>query len=461
MTLPRLRPYQAAPMRAILERVERASATAEGGVIVVEVARQGGKNELSAQLELLLLLARARRGGTIVKCAPTLVPQARLSRERLLQRARDAALDGTLRREGEHVRCGQASARFLSAEPSANVVGHTADVLLEVDEAQAVDAETFDRDFRPMAASTNAPTVYYGTPWGADSLLEEARHAAAAAERRDRRRHHFRYDWRAVAAAVPAYGRYVRGERDRLGERHPIFRSQYELEVIAEADRLLDAGALALLEGDYGRQREPRPGERYVAGLDLAGPTVAGDRDWTVLTLARVAPGEHGVTTDVVEHAAWHGGSVDALLDTLVARLRRWRVRRLAVDASGLGGPIADQLAARLSRGVVEPLVFTADRKSRLGFGLLAAAHSGRLHLYASDGSSEAVACRRQLALARAHYRSDRAMQFDVDPRRDHDDYLMSLALCVEAARLAGAPRVAVGVAAARRDAVEAEPIDE
>ena len=45
---------------------------------------------------------------------------------------------------------------WLAAEPGANVVGHTAGLLLEVDEAQDVDVETFDRAFRPMAASTLA-----------------------------------------------------------------------------------------------------------------------------------------------------------------------------------------------------------------------------------------------------------------------------------------------------------------
>ncbi len=60
-----------------------------------------------------------------------------------------------------------------------NLVGHTADLLLEVDEEQDVDVEKFDRDFRPMAALT----VYYGTPWGPRSLLEQAKAAHRAAER--------------------------------------------------------------------------------------------------------------------------------------------------------------------------------------------------------------------------------------------------------------------------------------
>ena len=447
--LPKLRPYQAEVARAILEL----TAAREGGSISVLIARQGGKNEISAQVELALLLTRATRGGTVVKCAPTFAPQAVLSRDRLLARARESGLERIVAREGAAtVRCGQASVRYLSAEPGANVVGHTADVLLEVDEAQDVRPDKFDRDFRPMAASTNAPVVYYGTPWGPRSLLAQAEAQHLDAERAGGPRRHFRVDWQRVADCNPAYGAYVEGERTRLGERHPIFRTQYLLEVLHDEDRLLDAAVRAQIEGRHDRLRSPLPGEHYVAGLDLAGPalegrTFDGDRDWTVLTIARVRSDAGGLPAiEVVEHQAWRGEATDTIVATLADRLRNvWRVRRLAVDATGLGAPIADLLARRLPTGRVDAVVFSTARKSQLGFGLLAAAHSGRLRLYRADGSAEAAECRRQLELARAAYRDERTMQFHVDPTEGHDDYLMSLALAVDAARDAGGSRTARG----------------
>ncbi|MSQ42560.1 MAG: hypothetical protein EXR65_05975 [Dehalococcoidia bacterium] len=73
--LPPLRPYQRTIAKAILGR----ALYHRGGSLSIEIARQGGKNELSARAELALLLVRHAAGGTIVKCAPTLVPQARLS----------------------------------------------------------------------------------------------------------------------------------------------------------------------------------------------------------------------------------------------------------------------------------------------------------------------------------------------------------------------------------------------
>ena len=93
---------------------------------------------------------------------------------------------------------------------------------------------------------------------------------------------------------------------------------------------------------------------------------------------------------------------------------------------------------------------FSVERKSQLGFGLLAAVHSGQLRLYRSDGSSEAAECRTQLARARAAYRDRGTMQFYVDPAEGHDDYLMSLALAVWAARHEGGTRTARGRAPRR-----------
>ncbi|MCK9487552.1 MAG: hypothetical protein M0R73_12790 [Dehalococcoidia bacterium] len=462
--LPALRPYQAEVARAILQRVH--GGAGGGGSLSVEIARQGGKNEVSAQVELVALLTRAATGGAIVKCAPTAVPQARISLERLEAKAAEAGLGGLVRRHRGGVRCGQARAHFLSAEPGANVVGHTASILLEVDEAQDVSPEKFDRDFRPMAASTDAPVVYSGTPWNAGSLLARARAEHLEAERRDGRRRCFRYDWAAVAEHVPQYARYVQGERARLGERHPLFRTQYLLEEVDEAGRLFDAATLAQMQGKHPRQRAPRQGQRYVAGLDLGGPELAAaagrgtaDRDWTVLTIARMrfrdgrsaAAGLPSV--EVVEHQAWRGEATESLVATLADRLRRvWRVRRLAVDATGVGAPVADLLAARLGRTVVEAVPFTAERKSRLGFALLAAAHSGRLRIYAGDGSREYAECRRQLEWARADYREAGRMRFDVDPARGHDDYLVSMALTVAAAGADGGPRVARGARAGNGD---------
>ncbi len=456
----RLRPYQVEAARAVLNSVFGS----RGLTISVMVARQGGKNELSAQLEVLLLTAHMPTDADAIKCAPTFRPQALLSLRRLWTRLHEAGLGPWCRREGTGaIRLGQARQVFLSAEPGSNVVGHTARILLEVDESQDVESEKFDRDFRPMAAVANATTVHYGTAWEETSLLERVKQSNLELERRDGLRRHFEYDWQQVARHNPAYGRFVEAERQRLGEDHPLFLTQYCLRTLAGGGRLFSTQQRAQLQGDHPRLSRPQSGEAYVAGLDLAGEggadgsdnpppaeRAAGGRDASVLTIARVMlPRSDALVQEprleVVEHCAWVGEPHDRLYERLVDLLRTvWRVRRVAVDATGLGETLAAWLARALGRDAVAPVRFSAESKSRLGYNLLAAVNGGRLKVYAGDGSAEHRAFWQEMERARVSYRANRTMNFFVDPSEGHDDYLMSLALTVEASSGAR-PRTARG----------------
>ncbi len=454
----RLRPYQVEAGRAILDSV----LNRRGLTISVEIARQGGKNELSAQLEALLLTTHMLVDAAAVKCAPTFDPQAQVSMRRLWSRLQQAGLGPWCAREqGRAIRLGRAQQIFLSAEPASNVVGHTAQILLEVDESQDVDKEKFDREFRPMAATTNATTVHYGTAWDDRTLLEQVKQTNLELERRDGIRRHFEYDWQVVAEHNPAYGRYVEAERQRLGEGHPLFLTQYCLRTIAGGGRLFSASQRAQLQGDHARQSGPRPGETYVAGLDLGGQEAEADgsareaagpggHDATVLTIARVTYAASDALVqeprlEIVEHRAWVGEAHDRLLAALVDLLRGvWRVRRVAVDATGLGETMARLLASALGSEIVAPVRFSSESKSRLGYNVLAAVTGGRRTMYAADGSAEYRQLWREIEQARVAYRANQTMNFYVDPSEGHDDYLISLALVVEAASGAR-PRTARG----------------
>jgi len=70
-SLRKLRTYQREAAIAVLKSVREGA----GRTFSIEIARQGGKNELSAQIELLLLAGASRRGGDLIKTAPTFAPQ--------------------------------------------------------------------------------------------------------------------------------------------------------------------------------------------------------------------------------------------------------------------------------------------------------------------------------------------------------------------------------------------------
>lgn len=457
----RLRAYQVEAGRAILDSVMNG----RGLTITVEIARQGGKNELSAQIEAFLLMMNMFRPVDAVKCAPTFNPQCGISMRRLWSRLQEAGLGALCaREEGRAIRLGRARQLFLSADPQANVVGHTAHTLLEVDEAQDVDIEKFDKEFRPMASTTGATTVLYGTAWDERTLLERTKQANLESERRDGVRRHFRFDWETVAKYNPAYARYVESERERLGEKHPLFLTQYCLTTIGGGGRLFSRQQCAQLQGDHVRQSQPRPGETYVAGLDLAGeslsaarqalevgaPSNPSTRDASVLTIARAVAAPAGALVqeprlEVVEHYVWVDEPHDLLCARLIDLLKDvWRVRAVAVDATGLGEAAARVLVSALGSRIVRPFRFTAESKSRLGYNLLAAVNGGRLKVYAADGSDEYHEFWRQAERARVAYRANQTMNFFVDPLEGHDDYLMSLALTVEAGA-ASKPRAARG----------------
>jgi hypothetical protein len=445
-SLNRLRPYQREVASAILDSVFKG----KGLTFSVEMARQGGKNELSAQLELLLLTLYMSHPKNLIKCAPTFKPQTIISMMRLRDRLNDAGFGGIwLPEMGYIIRLGHARAIFLSADESANVVGNTAHILLEIDEAQDVSKEKYTKEFKPMGATTNVTTVHYGTTWDDTTLLEEVKQANLELERQDGIKRHFRYDWQEIARHNPDYLAYVEGERERLGENHPLFLTQYRLLPIRGGGGFLSQQQLAQLKGRHARRHQPERGRIYIAGIDIAGEAEMEEDDYlavpklrqdsTVVTIGELDfPNCDEIQKQprirVVEHYRWTGRKHSELYSQLVDILKTvWKCRRVMVDATGIGQPVSSFLKQALG-SKVSAFTFTARAKSELGFNLLAAINAGRLKVYKNDGSEEAQEFWLELEKAKSHYRPSQTMNFYVPPAEGHDDFLMSLALAVEAA---------------------------
>jgi hypothetical protein len=444
----RLRPYQEEIARAVLESVEER----RGLVFSVEMARQGGKNELSAILEAVLLTLHLESGGSMVKASPTFRPQAIISMERLKQRLDGLGYGGIWHSELPYtISLGAARCVFLSAEGRASVMGHTADILLEMDEAQDISRQKYTREFRPMGSASNCTTVLYGTAWDDASLLEEVKQANLELQRKDGVRRHFGFDWQEVARYNEDYRRYVEAEMERLGKDHPLFLTQYALVPIHGGGRLLDLRQLALLQGGHPRRQRREEGKFYVAGIDLAGEEPPAEeyesvrlplraRDATAIVIAEVSdpPRETalpaGPQIKVVELCCWTGVEHHRLYPQMVSILKDlWACRRVVVDTTGLGEPVASFLRKALGSRV-RGVKFNPQSKSALGFNLLAAVNSGRLKVFAGDGSAEYGELMAELEKARAQYRANQTMDFYVDRAEGHDDLLMALALAVEAA---------------------------
>jgi hypothetical protein len=460
-----LRPYQLEVARAVMESIRKGT----GLTFSVEIARQGGKNELSAHLQVLLLTLYMARGGNIIKCSPTFRPQAIISMERLKERLDDFGFDGIYRRQmGYIIQLGNARTIFLSAEGSSSVVGHTADIFLEIDESQDIGKEKYTKEFRPMGSATNVTTVLYGTTWDDSTLLEEMKQVNLEFEKRDGVRRHFRYDWQEIGRHNPDYMRFVQAERERLGEDHPLFRTQYALLPISHGGGFLSRQQVALMMGEHHRQSQPDRKRTYVAGIDLAGehqPEMSlpgalateqsltdmrfprsdcvGTRndegrgyDSTVITIAEVDDADPSQPIlKIVEHYQWRGTPHSRLYTQMTHLFKDvWNCCRIVVDATGIGQPVASFLKKELGSRLI-PFVITSKSKSEMGFELLSFVNSGRLRLYKQDGSPECRQTLSELERARAQYRPNQTMNFYVDPQEGHDDFLVSLALVVQAAK--------------------------
>lgn len=456
-----LYPYQSEIAEAILASV----LGSHGSIFTVMMSRQSGKNQLSAVLEAYLLWRMTE--GTIVKAAPTFTPQILNSRLRLL-----SLLDAPLTREriwssngyiiGLAPKADPALLRthagprvmFYSAGAESNVVGATANLLLEIDEAQDVSPEKFDRDFRPMAATANATTVLYGTAWSDTTLLARQRAVNLERQQQTGLRLHYEYDWRTLAAINPAYRAFVAQEIARLGEDHLAIQTQYYLRPISGAGYFLNDLQRAMLQGVHSWEVAPTSDGWYIAGMDVAGeerPTpgslvnTAGKtrRDSSVLTIGRVSYNELNLPQVAVVHQQWWTGM--PYLEQYAATsalMERWGIRSLVIDATGLGAGLASLLLSRYGEGRVMPFTFTRPGKSRLAYALLGLLNSGRLKLYAPEQAPAGIydECWQQLRLARYRLPAPDILDFYVDPADGHDDFLISLALLTDALNAATLP---------------------
>lgn len=445
-----LRPYQVETAGAILGSIERGG----GDLLAVVFSRQAGKDEMLAQLLAMLLWKYRWRGGEVVVVQPTMQPQGMISRRRLLDRLPGALVRGLLRVEENRVAVGKASVTFLSASPEANARGNTASLLLVANEAQDISADRWDAVFDPMAASTNATTVFMGTVWTSRTLLARQMRYLRQLELEDGRRRVFMVPWQEVARYVPAYGERVQARIAQLGRHHPFVRTEYFLEELADDGGFFPPAVTERMRGDHSRQLMPTPGRTYAALLDVGGEDLAAGpssrRDSTVLTIVEVCHPEGADLQPVyrvMTRYMWTGVGQPELLPQVVHLVRDvWACRRVVVDATGLGAGLASALRRILPPRCVIPFVFTAASKSALGWDFLSLCAAGRFLDHANDGSREQALFWTQVA--ECEYEplpgTGQQIRWGVSGAT-HDDLLMSAALVARLDAEDLRPRVARG----------------
>ena len=442
-----LRSYQDQAVQAVIESVRRS----KGLAFVWIFPRQSGKDEALALMMAYLLTFCSKAGGEMVFMNPTFTPQTETSMRRLETRLTTNGLTRGQwnRKDGYIYTIGKAFCTYMSADPTANIVGATANRLLVVNEAQDISTFKYDKDVEPMVASANATRLFSGTRWTSDTLLEREYQRAKDAQARDGKRRVFFFTAEDVRQSVPAYGDFVDGAIARLGRQHPLIKTQYFCETIDAQISMFPPGRQALIQGSHTARTEPEAGKTYAFLVDVAGQDEAVEnemlqnpgRDSTTLKIVEVDTssvrllGKPNYLT--VMRKEWTGQKHVRVFGALRALVETWKPLRIVVDATGVGEGLWSLLDNAFGEHVVLPVKFTAKLKSELGYGFIGMIESGRYREYQPfpDGLRRQMErCRSEIVPGPA-----RLMRWGVpDGTRDqasgeqvHDDDLMTSALCV------------------------------
>lgn len=472
-----LYPYQVGWAQAILDVI----AGKRNETIIVEMSRQSGKNQGQAAYQVATLARFGAQDRSVVACAPTYRPQlinSKMRFEALASRVTAKApwlkFKGSM---GYIFKCRRSSIHFLSADPAASVVGATASLILNVDEAQDTDADVYQKKFSPMRASTNAPVVMFGTTWDNQNLLARTKASVLAGLTPGKV---FRVLPEEIALSNPAYGEFVDGEVRSKGRDHPYIKTQYYLEELDTAGRMLTRQQLELMVGDHPRQERRNQEPLIVAGLDFAGAdeqagelvslTTASARDSVALTIGavtwvRVADGLQVPHVRVLNRYEWVNINPVTLHNVLYQILwERWRVNRVHCDATGIGATGTAMLATALNkhnREVVIGLNFDSawNTQTALAFNYLAAINNGHFADYA-PAQFDPLACANQerpphedahshiwwqRGHAKLEAKPSKRVRAYVPEDEGHDDLLIADLLMVDAAYNVGQPAVMTG----------------
>lgn len=391
-----IRKYQTPAVDSIVDSVLKR----RGLHFVLEFPRQSGKNEIQAQIENYLLYRFSQIGGQIIKISPTWKPQSINAKQRYqrVMIANEITRGIGEPSEGYQFKMLNSKIIFLSGEKNSNIVGNTADLLLEIDEAQDIDKNKFDKEIAPMAASTNATMVFYGTAWTDDTLLARELKHALTLEKADGIRRVFKLTCEDVFPEVPAYKIFVMNEISKKGRQHPTIKTQYFSEEIdAESQFIKDAEIL--MAGDHERQEEPETGVLYAIMIDVAGgeeenkvgikleTDESQKRDATAVTICEVdlstlSTIKHAPTWKVRCRYNWTGIPYEQQCARIEGLINLWGPAAVCCDGTGIGAGMAAFIRPLVGDDRFINFIFNQSSKSKIGWAWMAMVQTGRWREY-------------------------------------------------------------------------------
>lgn len=446
----KMRFYQALVAAAVIKSI----LNNQGLTIVLVISRQGGKDELLANLVTYLLKLFSHREVGIVYANPTYKPQTIRAIMRVENRLSTNLITRAIwKKRSDFMRLvGKAWVSFLSGDKKANVVGDTASLLLIVNEAQDITPAKYDKDFEPMAASTNATKLIVGTEWTNNTLLAREEDAARELEKKDGIRRVFIFPSTEVRKVVPEYGKFVDSVVKKLGRQHPLVKTQYFCERIDAVAGMFTARRLALMLGDKDPQDKPIAGRLYAFTIDVAGV------DETTYELEGLAnPARNKTTLDIIEvdlsqlktlqkpiyrcvkRLDWQGDNHVDIFNAITTLVSSWKPQYIVEDKSGVGEGLFSMLIKKYPSKTIG-VQFTAKVKSDIGYSYIGIIEAGR---FRDCASTEEVVIQYQNCTSEILIGPQKIMRWGVkDGLRDNggnpifDDFILADSLVTELDKL-------------------------
>lgn len=335
----------------------------------------------------------------------------------------------------------------MSASEGSNIEGKSY-MLIIVDEAQDVSNHKYLKSISPMGAFYNATKVLIGTPTTQKGFffdaIERNKHDYLQGIRK---RNHFEYNYEHVCKYNTNYAKYIAGEKRRLGADSDEFRLSYNLEWLFERGMFVNPEKFEALGETNMHRLLCGTAKDYIVGIDCGKKL-----DSTVVTVGEVnwdnpyiveqssdpnVPDFVIYDVAIVDWLELQGDNWDEQYYQIISYLRNFRVKKIVIDATGVGSPIADRLAANVDCEV-EPYVFSSTAKSALYKNYDMYIKQGHFHFPASEQVKETKEYKNfinQHFDLQKSYSGQNMVCAHPDDRGAHDDYPDSSALMCWGAR--------------------------
>lgn len=413
-----------------------------GHLICILVARQGGKNHTI--IDVIIFLACKVPGMKIGFYAPTYTQAIDVTSRRLRAKMKTPILNNCKEDEnakiitikkpkkayGPYADREQGSMiGIFSHDPKTKKEGFTWDLII-IDEAQDLDRTVWEKEIEPTGSSTNATTVFIGTPWSKECIFYDK------IQWSKKQGVYLEYAWQYVAKSVPEYAEFIKKKIKELGKDSIAFLTQYCLKWVAGLGMFFDDGDFEkITDKNISWRDNPEKDKYYTAGIDVAGDdqNETGQTDWTIITINEVDWSKCEEDDDQPEKKlvaiyGWQGKDWEDQYQGTISILKHWNshdgLLNTAIDATGMGSPFSDRIDK--AGFEVDRIILSDKEKSKIGHFMDAECSSGRVKIPVDDNYKWYLKFKHQFKWLVKELKKKGKINYYVDENKGNDDIMLS-----------------------------------